>query len=160
MAEMRCIPIRSDLDIVAARVEGRNLAKEIGFDIIDQARIATAITELARNVVLYAGDGAMTVRRIPPVDVGDRTTVYADALQGTDAEPSGQVPDAGREGIEVICEDQGPGIQAVEEVISDSYAAGRGLGTGLSGTRRLMDEFNIISEVGVGTTVIVRKWLR
>jgi len=106
---------------------------------------------LARNVVLYAGDGAVTVRRIPSVDVGDRTMVDADALQGTDAE---------RKGIEVICEDQGPGIQAVEEVMSDSYPAGRGLGTGLSGTRRLMDEFDIISEVGVGTTVIVRKWLR
>jgi len=143
MAEMRCIPIRSDLDIVAARVEGRNLAKEIGFDIIDQARIATAITELARNVVLYAGDGTLTVMRIP--------ANHAGALQGAEAE---------RMGIEIICEDQGPGIQALEEVVSDVYPAGRGLGTGLSGTRRLMDEFDIKSEVGVGTTVVVRKWLR
>ena len=148
---MQRIPIRSDLDIVAARVEGRNLAREIGFDIIDQARIATAITELARNVVLYAGDGAVTVRRMPPVDAGDGTAAHVDVLQGTGAE---------RRGIEVICEDQGPGIQSVEEVVRDGNPAGRGLGTGLSGTKRLMDEFEIRSEIGVGTTVVVRKWLR
>ena len=169
MADVRCIPIRSDLDIVAARVEGRNLAKEIGFDIIDQARIATAITELARNVVLYAGDGAVTVKRIRSADAGDGTTAPASALPRTSAELSGQASEAaGREkepsaelrGIEVVCEDQGPGIQALEEVLRDAYSVGRGLGTGLSGTRRLMDEFDIRSEVGVGTTVTVRKWLR
>ena len=63
-------------------------------------------------------------------------------------------------GIEVICEDRGPGIRDLERVMRDCYPAGRALGTGLSGTKRLMDEFDIKSEVGVGTTVVVRKWLR
>ena len=145
---MRCIPIRSDLDIVAARVEGRNLAKEIGFDIIDQARIATAITELARNVVLYAGVGTVKLRRISPADVDDE--------QGHEARLSGEQ----QAGIEVVCEDEGPGIRDLEGILCDGYAVGRGLGTGLSGTRRLMDEFDIRSEVGVGTSVRVCKWLR
>ena len=145
---MQCIPIKSDLDIVVARIEGRNLAREIGFGATDQARIATAITELARNVVLYAGGGSVTLRRVPPVDASD-----------------GQVPEARRSGteqagIEVVCEDRGPGIQDLAGMLCDGYPAGRGLGTGLSGTRRLMDEFDIKSEVGVGTTVVVRKWLR
>jgi serine/threonine-protein kinase RsbT len=159
MANVRCISIRSDLDIVAARVEGRNLAKDIGFDIIDQARIATAITELARNVVLYAGDGAVTVRRIPPADAGGGIATHADVLRGASEEVSDQVS-GGDRGIEIVCEDQGPGIQAVEAAVGDDRSVGRGLGTGLSATRRLMDEFDIRSEVGVGTVVTVRKWLR
>jgi len=153
VADMQRIPIRSDLDIVAARVEGRNLAREIGFDIIDQARIATAITELARNAMLYAGGGAVTLRRLPFVDRGNGA-----AASEVKRLVMGQV-DTGN-GIEVVCEDRGPGIQDVEGVMRDDCPAGRGLGTGLSGTRRLMDEFDIRSEVGVGTIVMVRKWLR
>ncbi len=153
MADVRRIPIRSDLDIVAARVEGRNLAREIGFDIIDQARIATAITELARNAVLYAGGGAVTLRRLSFVDAGNGTAV-SEAKRPV----MGRI-DTGN-GIEVVCEDRGPGIQDVKEVMGDDCPGGRGLGTGLSGTRRLMDEFDIRSEVGVGTIVMVRKWLR
>jgi len=150
---MQRIPIRSDLDIVAARVEGRRLAREIGFDIVDQARIATAITELARNAVVYAGGGAVTLRRLSLVDAGDDTT----ALEARRS-LMGQIDTA--HGIEVVCEDRGPGIQDVEGVMGNGFSAGRGLGTGLSGTRRLMDEFVIQSEVGVGTIVMVRKWLR
>ncbi len=133
-AEERCIPVRTDLDIVSARVEGRNLAKELGFGTIDQARIATAISELARNVVLYAPEGRVTVRTI--------------------------VSDDGGRGIEVICEDNGPGIADVELVMRDGYSTGSGLGMGLPGTKRLMDEFEIETRLGVGTRVAVRKWLK
>jgi serine/threonine-protein kinase RsbT len=133
-AEERCIPVKTDLDIVSARVEGRNLARELGFGTIDQARIATAISELARNVVLYAPEGKVTVRAV----VSD---------------------DAGR-GMEVVCEDNGPGIVDVELVMQDGYSTSSGLGMGLPGTKRLMDEFEIDTKVGVGTKVTVRKWLK
>jgi len=128
------IPINSDFDIVAARVEVRTLAKEIGFDIIDQARITTAISELARNVVLYAGNGMVTLRRMNDFGLGD--------------------------GIEIICEDQGPGIDNLEAVMHVEAPTTRGAGMGLSGTQRLMDDFEIRTGTGQGTTVTVRKWLR
>jgi serine/threonine-protein kinase RsbT len=130
--EERHIVINNDLDIVAARVEGRNLAKEMGFGIIDQARIATAISELARNVVLYAHSGQVTLRQT-----------------GTN----------GRVGIEILCEDRGQGIADVDEVMRDDHRTSQGGEMGLRGTRRLMDEFEIKSQVGLGTTVVVRKWL-
>ena len=134
LAEERDIPVKTDLDIVSARMEGRNLARELGFGTIDQARIATAISELARNVILYAPEGKVTVRTI--------------------------VSDDARRGIEVVCEDNGPGIADVELVMQDGYSTGSGLGMGLPGTERLMDEFEIETELGVGTRVTVRKWLK
>lgn len=132
-AEMRRIPIHSDLDIVSARVEGRNLAQKMGFGIIDQARIATAISELARNVILYARRGQIVLFRL---EWGGRT------------------------GLEIVCEDQGPGIEDLDLVMRDGYSTTQGLGMGLPGTRRLMDEFEIRSKVGVGTTVRVCMWLQ
>jgi serine/threonine-protein kinase RsbT len=132
-SEMTSIAIINELDIVAARVEGRHLAKELGFGIIDQARIATAISELARNVVLYAQSGRITLKRVWAND---------------------------KVGIEILCEDQGQGIDDLESVMLDDDSATRGVGVGLPGTRRLMDEFEIQSQLGVGTTVLVRKWLR
>jgi serine/threonine-protein kinase RsbT len=133
-AEEQCIPVKTDLDIVSARVEGRNLARELGFGTIDQARIATAISELTRNVVLYAPEGRVTVRAIVSGDGG--------------------------QGIEVVCEDNGPGIANVELVMQDGYSTSSGLGMGLPGTKRLMDEFDIETKLGVGTKVTVRKWLK
>jgi serine/threonine-protein kinase RsbT len=133
-AEERCVPVKTDLDIVSARVEGRNLARELGFGTIDQARIATAISELARNIVLYAPEGKVTVRAI--------------------------VSDGGGQGIEVVCEDNGPGIANVELVMQDGYSTSSGLGMGLPGTTRLMDEFEIETKLGVGTRVTVRRWLK
>jgi len=128
---VRQIPINNDLDIVAARIEGRNLAKEMGFGIIDQARIATAISELARNVVLYAHSGRIILTRL----------------------------ETGRKmGIEILCEDQGQGIDDLERVLRNDYPIKRGEGMGLAGTKRLMDEFEISTQLGQGTTVIVRKW--
>lgn len=132
--KVRVIPVKSDLDIVAARVEGRNLAREMGFGTIDQARIATAISELARNIVLYAQPGRVTIRVI--------TT------------------NEGRRGMEVVCEDQGPGIPDLELAQQDGYSTSGGLGMGLPGTKRLMDEFYIETDLNVGTKVTVRKWLR
>jgi serine/threonine-protein kinase RsbT len=133
-AEERYIPVKTDLDIVSARVEGRNLARELGFGTIDQARIATAISELARNVVLYAPEGKVTVRVV--------------------------ASDDGGQGIEVVCEDNGPGIANVELVMQDGYSTGSGLGMGLPGTKRLMDEFEIETQLGTGTRITVRKWLK
>lgn len=132
MAEERCIPINSDFDIVAARVEARNLAREMGFGLIDQARIATAVSELARNVVLYARSGQIRLKRLAQ---------------------------ANRVGLAIVCEDQGPGIEDVERIMQEGAVMARESGVGLAGTRRLMDEFEIESWVGVGTTVTVCKWL-
>ena len=129
----RTLLIRSDLDIVSARVEGRDMAKALGFGTIDQARIATAISELTRNIVLYAGEGTVTIR---PVDRG------------------------ARKGLEVVCEDRGPGIEDVSTVMQDGYSTSRGLGMGLPGAKRLMDDFEIESSMGSGTRIVVRKWLR
>lgn len=133
MTEERTLLIRSDLDIVSARVEARDMAKAVGFGTIDQARIATAISELTRNIVLYAGEGRVILRV-------------------TERGP--------RRGIEVVCEDNGPGIDDVDLVMQDGYSTSRGLGMGLPGAKRLMDEFEIESELGEGTRIIVRKWLR
>jgi serine/threonine-protein kinase RsbT len=132
MASSKRIPVDNDLDIVSARMEGRNMAKELGFGVIDQARIATAISELARNIVLYTEGGEVLIEIIEEND---------------------------RSGIQVTSRDQGPGIADIELVMQDGYSTQRGLGMGLPGTRRLMDEFEIESELGVGTTVRVRKWL-
>lgn len=125
--------IRSDLDIVVARSATRDLAKALGFGAIDQARIATAVSELARNIFLYAGTG----------------TVAAQA-----------VTQRGMTGIEIICADQGPGIANVDLVMQDGYSTSRGMGMGLPGARRLMDEFSIRSQEGAGTTITCRKWRR
>jgi len=132
-SDNRCIPLHSDLDIVAARIEGRNLAKELGFGIIDQARIATAISELARNALLYARHGRIMLSRLQQ---------------------------RGRVGIEIRCEDQGPGIPDLERIMDPNAPIRRERGVGLAGTKRLMDEFEIRSQVGKGTTVVVRKWMR
>lgn len=131
MAQGKAAVIRSDLDIVIARTLARDTAKTLGFGAIDQARIATAVSELARNIFLYAGTGTVTVR---------------------------EVERGGRKGIEVICEDQGPGITNIDLVMRDGYSTSRGMGMGLPGAKRLMDEFDIRSQEGVGTTIICRKW--
>jgi serine/threonine-protein kinase RsbT len=131
MAQSKTAVIRSDLDIVIARTMARDMAKALGFGPIDQARIATAVSELARNIFLYGGTGNVTVR---------------DIEKGS------------RKGIEIICEDQGPGIPNIDLVMQDGYSTSRGMGMGLPGAKRLMDEFDIKSKEGEGTTIICRKW--
>jgi serine/threonine-protein kinase RsbT len=123
--------IRSDLDIVVARTRARDAAKAMGFGAIDQARIATAVSELARNIFLYAGTGEVIVRQI------ERNA---------------------RKGIEIVCDDQGPGIPNIDLVMQDGYSTSRGMGMGLPGAKRLMDEFQIKSQENVGTTITCRKW--
>lgn len=131
MAQPKVAVIRSDLDIVIARTLARDTAKMLGFGAIDQARIATAVSELARNIFLYAGTGTVTVREIER---------------------------PGRKGIEIICDDQGPGISDITLVMQDGYSTSRGMGMGLPGAKRLMDEFEIKSQDNVGTTITCRKW--
>jgi len=128
-----CIPIRSDVDIVKARQTGRDLASELSFSFTDLTLIATAISELARNIVLYAREGDVCLRL---VEQGEKR------------------------GIVVIARDQGPGIVDVRRALQDGYSTSRSLGLGLPGARRLMDEFEVRSEVGRGTTVTVKKWKR
>jgi serine/threonine-protein kinase RsbT len=132
MLDVQQIAINSDLDIVAARVEGRRLAQMMGFSFIDQVRIVTAISELARNVVLYANGGWITLKRMDS---------------------------QGNAGIEILCEDQGPGIENLERVMQEEGLVGQDERTGLPGIRCLMDEFEIGSLLGRGTTVRACKWL-
>ncbi len=130
------IPIREEDDIIVARQGARDLAKVLGFRAIDQSRITTAVSELARNVVRYATDGRgeVLLRSLP-------------------------APGGGA-GIEIVVRDEGPGIADIDLALSEGYTSGRGLGMGLPGTRRLMDEMTIESQVGQGTIVTIRKWRR
>jgi len=125
------VAITSDQDIVAARQSGRALAAELGFSATDSTLIATAISELARNIVSYARKGEITVK-----------TIHG---------PS-------RQGILVIASDDGPGIADVLQAMRDGFSTSGSLGLGLPGVRRLMDEFQIASQPGRGTTVTVKKW--
>jgi serine/threonine-protein kinase RsbT len=126
------IPIGSDLDIIRARQMGRAEATRLGFSSTDLTLVATSISELARNIVMYAGTGEIIIRLV-------RT--------------------AEKRGIVVIAQDRGPGIADVEQALQDGYSTSRSLGLGLPGVRRLMDEFEVESQVGEGTTVTIRKWI-
>jgi serine/threonine-protein kinase RsbT len=125
------VPIRSAADVVAARQEGRALAARFGFDGSDLTVIATAISELARNILEYAKTGEIRLSLAQK---------------------------AGRNGIMIVARDEGPGIPDVPRAMQDGYTTGRGLGLGLPGVRRLMDDFEIVSQVGKGTIVSVKKW--
>jgi serine/threonine-protein kinase RsbT len=127
------VRITNEWDIVAARQLGRNVAKELGFGTVDQARITTAISELARNIYLYAGHGQ----------------VYIEKKQ-----------DAGKKGVQIIASDDGPGISDIRKVMEDGFSTSGGLGAGLPGVKRLMDEFNVESTPGEGTDIRATKWLR
>lgn len=131
MPDEERITIASENDIVTARRRGRELAAEGGFIGSDLTIIATAISELARNIVSYARAGEMTLR---VVRKGDRS------------------------GLVVVARDEGPGIDDVSLVMQDGFSTGRSLGLGLPGAKRLMDEFEIVSELGQGTTVTMTKW--
>ena len=123
--------IRTEADIVAARRQGREVAARLGFASIDQALIATAISELARNILLYAREGDMTL---------------------------GIVERNGQSGIAVIASDRGPGIADLSRALEVGYSTSGSLGLGLPGVRRLMDDFEVESRVGRGTRVTARKW--
>lgn len=127
------VPIDAEIDIVAVRKTVREKARALGFGVTDVTRIVTAASELTRNIVVFTGSGLM---RWCALDRG------------------------GHVGIELTFEDQGPGIADVEQAMEPGYSTCGALGMGLPGTRRLMDEMEIQSVVGMGTTVTVRKWLR
>jgi serine/threonine-protein kinase RsbT len=135
----RVIPIRSDLDIVAARQAGREMSRELGFGIVDQTRIVTAISELARNVFNYAGEGTLTLNMI------EASQPFSERSER-------------KQGIEIVCEDHGPGIPDVERVLKGGYSTSGGLGRGIAGCKSLMDEFTLETEVGKGTRAVARKW--
>jgi serine/threonine-protein kinase RsbT len=129
--ETRHIPIRTNLDVVEARTATRALANRIGFSGTDQVLLATAVSEIARNIVEYARTGEVLVSSI----------------------------EGKRAGVEIIALDDGPGIADIPKALESGYTTARGLGMGLPGARRLMDEFDIATKVGRGTTVKMRKWV-
>lgn len=129
----RAVAIEREADIVIARQAGRMLAAELGFSSTDQTLIATAISEVARNIVVYAQRGEVVLAR---------------------------VEEAGKIGIEVLARDKGPGIENLELAMRDGFSTKQSLGLGLPGARRLMDEFQLASELGIGTTVTMKKWKR
>ncbi|GAA4075009.1 MAG TPA: anti-sigma regulatory factor [Bacilli bacterium] len=127
-----CVNIRQEIDIVGARQLGRQYAKELGFSTVDQARIATAISELTRNIYLYADAGKISFEVIDQIN---------------------------RKGLKIIATDNGPGIPDISQVMQDGYSTSGGLGAGLPGVKRLMDQFDIQSN-GDGTRIDTIKWVR
>lgn len=136
MATEAQVVISVEADIVTARQVARQAAIEAGFGPMDQSRITTAVSELARNIVRYA--------------TGGRGDIVIRAIEGA----------GGTRGLEVTVKDQGPGIADIDRAMRQGFSTGKGLGLGLGGTKRLMDEMQVDSEVGVGTTIVVRKWAR
>jgi len=126
------IPVRNETGTAWSVMEARKAAMAIGFDEIVCQMIATAVSELANNIVKYAGCGEILMDRI---NIGSRT------------------------GIQVIARDRGPGIEDIQRAMADHYSSGNTLGLGLPGVKRMMDEFELTSEPGKRTTVTIRKWL-
>ncbi len=133
MGDEVVVPIGSDSDIVIARQKGRAMAERVGFSGSNLAVVATAISEVARNIVEYAKTGEIVLKTVN---------------QG------------GKQGLVVVARDEGPGIPDIALAMQDGYSTAKGLGLGLPGARRLMDEFEIVSRVGRGTTVTMKKWVR
>jgi serine/threonine-protein kinase RsbT len=128
------VAIATDADVVTARQQARSMGGDLGFSSTDLTLLATAISEVARNITAYAGEGELRLR----------------VVRGAN----------GRQGIEVIAHDEGPGIANVELALRDGFTTGSGLGLGLPGARRLVDEFELQTAPGEGTTVRLVKWGR
>ena len=127
------VPLRTDVDVVIARQKIRALVSDLRFSGSELTLVATAISEVARNIVSYAGSGEIILRIVQ----------------------RGQ-----RRGITVVARDKGPGIADIEQAMEDGFSTSRGLGLGLPGSKRLMDEFELVSEVGKGTEITMTKWER
>jgi anti-sigma regulatory factor (Ser/Thr protein kinase) len=125
------VSIDSDADLVVARAEARAMAERLGFPRPDPTLIATAISEVARNIVVHVGSGEIVLKPFQ---------------------------DSDRYGLVVIASDEGPGIRDIEAALRDAYSGRSGLGLGLPGARRLMDDFEVVSDADTGTTVTMRKW--
>lgn len=125
------INIFHEIDIAVATSEAKKIAEAVGFKETEQYMIATAVSELARNIFRYAVRGEITIKIITKKN---------------------------KKGIEIVAQDNGPGIEDIEKAMKDHFSTGRGLGLGLPGVRRLMDEFVIDSEWQKGTKITIRKW--
>ena len=133
MASETIVSIYTDVDVVLARQKGRELASELGFALTDLTLIATAISELARNIVLYAKQGEIVIKNSL---VGDRVCIV------------------------VVARDKGPGIADIPQAMQDGFSTSGGLGLGLPGVKRLVDEFHLVSNANSGTTITIKKWKR
>ncbi|PYP08516.1 MAG: ATP-binding protein [Gemmatimonadetes bacterium] len=133
MGEELRLSIGADVDVVEARQQGRALAAVAGFTSGEQTVIAAAISEIARNILMYAKKGEITLSLIQNGD---------------------------RQGVSIIATDQGPGIADIDRAMQYGYSTSHGVGAGLPGAKRLMDEFTVDSVVGRGTTVTMKKWRR
>jgi serine/threonine-protein kinase RsbT len=125
------VAISTDSDLVAARAQARELADALGFTRTDATLLATAVSEIARNIIVHAGSGSI-----------EMTPLYGDE----------------RRGLRIVATDSGPGIRDLQQALEDGYAGRGGLGLGLPGVRRLVDQFEIESDVNRGTTVTLVKW--
>jgi serine/threonine-protein kinase RsbT len=128
------LAIRAGDDVVRVRQQVRAAAAEAGMSLIDQTKVVTAASELARNTLVHGGGGAARIEKVTSA--------------------------AGRAGVRVAFEDSGPGIGDVDLALTDGWTTGGGLGLGLSGARRLVDDFSLTTEAGAGTTVVMTKWAR
>ncbi|MFE5919366.1 anti-sigma regulatory factor [Streptomyces sp. NPDC002285] len=127
-----CLPIHSDLDLVRVRQHVRQMTAQLGFGLVEQTKLVTAASELARNALVHGGGGQM-----------ECTEVTNGAIQG----------------LRLVFSDEGPGIADLDQALGDGYTSGGGLGMGLGGSRRLVHEFSIDSSRGSGTTVTVTSWI-
>ena len=125
------LPIRAETDIVLARQAVRKHSIDLGFSLVDQTKMVTAASELARNTLIYGGGGSMTTLRLQ---------------------------EGMRRGLKLVFEDQGPGIPDLALAMTDGWTSGSGLGMGLTGAKRLVNEFDLWSEPGRGTRVTVVRW--
>jgi serine/threonine-protein kinase RsbT len=127
------IPVRTSEDVVIVRTSVRKLATELRFGIVDQTKIVTAASEIARNTLDYGRGGDMRMESLT---------------------------NGMKKGLRLIFSDNGPGIRDIDQALTDGFTSGNGMGLGLGGTRRLMDEFEIASKLNEGTTVTITKWSR
>lgn len=130
-ARTETLPLKAEADIVRARQTVRTWASELGFSLVNQTKIVTAASEIARNTVTYGGGGTVQLETFA---------------------------DNGRRGLRLVFEDRGPGIENIELALRDGYTTGGGLGLGLSGAKRLCNDFAIESAVGKGTRITLTKW--
>ncbi|GAA3124518.1 anti-sigma regulatory factor [Streptosporangium carneum] len=127
------LPVNSNSDVVLVRQHVRTTAIDVGLSLVDQTKVVTAASELARNALVYAGGGQV------------RVEIVHNGI---------------RKGLRLVFSDEGPGIPDIEQALTDGWTTGGGLGLGLSGSRRLVDEFDLKSAPGEGTLITVTKWAR
>jgi serine/threonine-protein kinase RsbT len=131
LADPEFLPVKASSDIVLVRQKVRTRSAELGFSLVDQTKVVTAASELARNTLDYGGGGIVSIE---------------------------VVNDGNRRGLRLIFEDKGPGIPDLQLALKDGFTTGHGLGLGLGGAKRLMNDFQITSKVGEGTRVTIARW--